>query len=88
MTANIQQHEESPKPRPRAAVNRKKSSTSTTRTTRSPRKSTKKQLKLSPEQRHEMISVAAYYIAEKRGFQNGNPADDWILAESQFDQTD
>ena len=88
MTTNIQQHEESPKPRPRAAVSRKKSSTSTARATKSLRKSSKNQLKISPEQRHEMISVAAYFIAEKRGFENGNPADDWALAESQFDIAD
>jgi hypothetical protein len=32
-----------------------------------------------------MISEAAYFLAEKRGFSGGNPCDDWIQAESQVD---
>jgi len=39
---------------------------------------------VSPEQRWKMISEAAYYLAEKRGF-TGHPADDWIEAEKQID---
>jgi hypothetical protein len=34
-----------------------------------------------------MISDAAYYIAEKRGFQNNNPEADWLQAEAQIDAT-
>jgi hypothetical protein len=38
-----------------------------------------------PEERWQMISVAAYYLAEKRGFTGGNPCQDWIEAETQVD---
>jgi hypothetical protein len=38
-----------------------------------------------PEQRLGMIREAAYYIALNRGFNGGDPADDWIQAESQID---
>jgi hypothetical protein len=31
--------------------------------------------------RHEMIAEAAYYYAEKRGFQGGSPDEDWFRAE-------
>ena len=39
----------------------------------------------SPEQRCEMIEQAAYFRAEKRGFQGGDPVADWLLAETQVD---
>ncbi|MCG6867089.1 MAG: DUF2934 domain-containing protein [Thiogranum sp.] len=32
-----------------------------------------------------MISEAAYFMAEKRGFTGGNPCDDWTQAEAQVD---
>ncbi len=38
------------------------------------------------EQRYQMIAEAAYYIAERRGFTNGNPEDDWFEAEAQVDR--
>ena len=31
--------------------------------------------------RYNMIAEAAYYRAEKRGFQNGDPIEDWLTAE-------
>ena len=31
---------------------------------------------------HRMISEAAYYIAEKRGFTPGDPDQDWLEAEA------
>jgi len=31
--------------------------------------------------RQAMISEAAYYLAEKRGFKGGNPVNDWFEAE-------
>lgn len=40
---------------------------------------------ISPEQRVEMISVAAYYRAEKRGFTGGDPTDDWAEAAAEID---
>jgi len=38
------------------------------------------------EKRHRLIAEAAYYLAEKRGFQGGSPEQDWIEAASQVDR--
>jgi hypothetical protein len=43
-------------------------------------------LEVSPEEREEMIAVAAYYLAEKRGFPGSDALDDWITAERQIEQ--
>nr|VFK41736.1 MAG: Protein of unknown function (DUF2934) [Candidatus Kentron sp. SD]VFK47641.1 MAG: Protein of unknown function (DUF2934) [Candidatus Kentron sp. SD]VFK80299.1 MAG: Protein of unknown function (DUF2934) [Candidatus Kentron sp. SD] len=40
---------------------------------------------ITPEERWNMIAVAAYYRAEQRGFIGGNPAEDWIAAEEEID---
>jgi len=40
---------------------------------------------VTPEARWQMVSEAAYFLAEKRGFVGGNPCDDWIEAEVQVD---
>jgi len=37
-------------------------------------------------ERHEMICVAAYYRAERRGFAPGGAEDDWIAAEAEIDR--
>lgn len=47
-------------------------------------KKVKKQ-KVSPEQRLEMISTAAYYIAERHGFTPGESQADWRAAEKEID---
>ena len=39
------------------------------------------------EQRQSMIQTAAYLRAEKRGFQGGNPVQDWVDAEHEIDAT-
>ncbi len=39
-----------------------------------------------PMQRHEMISQAAYFIAEKRDFAEGGADDDWLQAELEIDR--
>lgn len=41
---------------------------------------------LSVEQRNHYVEVAAFYIAERRGFVPGNPADDWCAAELEVDR--
>jgi hypothetical protein len=38
------------------------------------------------EQRHNYIEVAAFYVAQRRGFAPGNPVDDWAMAEAEVDQ--
>lgn len=37
------------------------------------------------EQRQRLIAEAAYYLAESRGFQGGDPAQDWLQAEAAID---
>lgn len=41
---------------------------------------------VSPEERHHLIKVAAYYLAERRGFGSGSIHDDWVQAEQEIDQ--
>jgi hypothetical protein len=38
----------------------------------------------SSTREHE-IALAAYYKAQQRGFQGGNPLEDWLAAEREFD---
>jgi Protein of unknown function (DUF2934) len=37
---------------------------------------------LTDDQRHELIAVAAYHLAEGRNFEPGREAEDWLAAES------
>lgn len=41
------------------------------------------QEQVSPELRHKMISERAYYQAQQRGFQGGDPLRDWLEAEKE-----
>ena len=41
---------------------------------------------LNAEQRNHYVEVAAFYIAERRGFVPGNPGDDWCAAELEVDR--
>ncbi len=57
-------------------------------TTRTTKRTTKKaQKRLSAEERYQMIAEAAYFIAERRGFQPGDPKEDWLEAEKEISQT-
>lgn len=38
------------------------------------------------EQRRNYIEMAAYYIAERRGFAPGDPLVDWVQAEAEIDR--
>ena len=40
---------------------------------------------VSPRRRREMIAEAAYYRAQKRGFEGGDPVADWVAAEAEVD---
>jgi hypothetical protein len=40
---------------------------------------------IEPEQRRAMIAEAAYYHAERRGFEAGHELEDWCLAEGEID---
>jgi len=39
---------------------------------------------VTAEERHRLISEAAYYLALKRGFAGGNPEGDWLQAEQEI----
>jgi hypothetical protein len=41
--------------------------------------------KVSAEERYQMVAMAAYFIAERRGFLTGYEHDDWLLAEQEID---
>lgn len=41
---------------------------------------------VSPERRRNYVEVAAYYIAERRGFNGGDPLADWATAEAEIDR--
>lgn len=38
------------------------------------------------EERHRKIAIAAYYRAERRGFEPGGQFDDWLAAEAEIEQ--
>ena len=42
-------------------------------------------MNITDEQRESMIAEAAYYIAEHRGFQGGDPIQDWLQAEEEVE---
>jgi hypothetical protein len=48
-------------------------------------KSVSKIGEITPEQRREMITTAAYYIAERHGFTPGRSHTDWREAEKEID---
>lgn len=50
-----------------------------------PRPQTKQKGSINAKQRHEMISEAAYLLAEKRGFHGDSSMDDWLQAEADID---
>jgi len=41
---------------------------------------------LAPDQRRFYVEVAAYYIAERRGFHGESQLNDWIEAENEIDR--
>lgn len=41
---------------------------------------------MSAESRHKMIQIAAYYRAERRNFQGGDPVADWLSGEKEVDK--
>ena len=53
-------------------------------TKRAPRKK-KAPANISAEERHHLIEVAAYYIAERRSFMGGSDYEDWVQAEKEVD---
>jgi len=48
------------------------------------RKATKKVTAINPENLKGMISEAAYYLAEQRGFEDGYQLHDWLEAKAKI----
>ena len=46
----------------------------------------KKPATVAAEQRRNYVEVAAYHIAERRGFAPGDPLQDWVQAEAEIDR--
>lgn len=70
----------------RAMVFRKKSASQTTETFQAPTQSNSAaESDVSPEERARMVAEAAYYRAERRGFQNGDQHADWYEAEKEVE---
>jgi hypothetical protein len=53
---------------------------------RKPRANSTKAKPVGADQRRNYVEVAAYYIAERRGFVGGSPAEDWATAEAEIDR--
>jgi hypothetical protein len=66
-------------------VFRKKTASQQTTTAPISNDSAAAQQNVSPEERARMIAEAAYYRAERRGFQNGDQTNDWYEAEKEVE---
>jgi len=60
---------------------------SATRTRAASPRRWRKAAAVTAEQREQMIAEAAYYIAEHRNFQGGDPGQDWLQAEADIDRS-
>jgi len=45
-----------------------------------------KDVRMTGQSREDMIQTVAYFNAEKRGFTNGDPVQDWLMAEALVDK--
>jgi hypothetical protein len=76
---------------PSGSVNMPVQSTSTPRATRTTARTPQPKTRPVPavlidqDLRRSMIAQAAYYRAERRGFEPGHEAEDWVAAESEVD---
>ena len=64
---------------------RSRAAASTGQTARTRRKTAAVTPTLSADQRHAMIAERAYLRAELRGFQGGDPVQDWLQGEKEVD---
>jgi len=49
------------------------------------RRVTRKAPAITSEERKRMVSEAAYYLAEQRGFKGGRHLNDWLEAEAEIE---
>lgn len=68
------------------ATSNRSSSPMTSTAAAAPKKATSKPRPVTAEERRQMIEKEAYFIAERRGFQGGNPIQDWLEAEMKIDR--
>ena len=69
-----------------AAQSKAKATASTTKSRAASPRRWRKSATVPAEQREHMIAEAAYYIAEHRNFQGGDPGQDWLQAEAEIDR--
>ena len=69
------------KPKATAKAATAEAKTTTAKKPAAPKVAKAKTASADDNQRRSMIAEAAYFYAEKRGFQEGNPEDDWFKAE-------
>jgi len=67
------------------AVSRKSVSKAGTKKTATIRKT--RQQQLSTDKRRRLVAEAAYLKAERRGFEGGDPIEDWLEAEQEIDRS-
>ncbi|MEW8140052.1 MAG: DUF2934 domain-containing protein [Candidatus Thiodiazotropha endolucinida] len=65
---------------------RKKLTTQTKKGSKKEKKGTKESAAVNPQLRLDMIAEAAYFIAEKHGFDPQRVTQDWQQAEEQIDE--
>lgn len=58
----------------------------TTASTTTKQAARRKAKAVSPDQRRHYVEVAAYYIAERRGFPGDGTLEDWLQAESEVER--
>lgn len=74
------------KPKPAGKVSTPKAVAPKAASAKPKRAGVKKPAGVPAEQRRNYIEMAAYYIAERRGFAPGNPLEDWVEAEAEIDR--
>lgn len=76
------------KPQPKAVVKKPADAVSRAKPAKvkAAAKETPAILPISVEHRRHYIELAAFYIAERRGFSGGNSLQDWLQAEAEIDQ--
>ncbi len=60
--------------------------TASTKISRSAKKTRPQPVSVSAEERRQMIEESAYFRAQERDFQGGDPIADWLLSEKEVDK--
>ncbi len=84
--ANVAKPKPAPKPEPAAKARAAPKVALKPVAAKPARSRAKKPATVAAEQRRNYVEVAAYHIAERRGFAPGDPLADWIQAEAEIDR--